>query len=154
MIAGFAIDTPELSAPILSLISWMREHGVDPDPANTFCPLILFNLEKIEISKVLESNPEAEIAVYFELISNQPRHYTLRETVGGRSGPWSSRTHQIDALDKFNALGLKCEVEDTSQQIIAITVSAEWLSQRNCELIGQDKGVLLLKKLNTILPDN
>lgn len=50
---SLAIIYPELSIPVLGMVSWMRGQGVDPDPESTLCLMVMFGRERRRAEELL-----------------------------------------------------------------------------------------------------
>jgi len=147
-IGSLAINKPEISIPVLALMSWFREQGVDPDPHAAISPLLVFDLRKVKAREVLEGRPEGTIAVILDFLANEPGRYVITETAGGLAGPWSQLTRGTASPEELRELGYEVDILAESQRVATIRLGAEWLAKRRCELLGEQDGVFLLRKVD------
>lgn len=83
----------------------------------------------------------------FELIANEPGRYVLSKIVGAKLGPWTKRKYVPASPDELRALGLEVGLIPKSQQVTVIGSDPACLVRRNCEVIWQEDGVFLLRKV-------
>lgn len=141
-----AVKRPDLAPSLLALMEWFRDEGVEPDPSDSIMPMLTFSIRQHRALQILRGEPEDTIALLFDLPANWPGHYTVTETAGKLTGPWTQRTHVKASPEEVQELGFEVEVDAGSPTITAIRPGPTWLAERKCELLNEVDGVFLLRK--------
>ena len=146
MIAALVSSDVSLAEPVLRLIAWMRDQGVDPDPSGTSCLMVIMCAGGEQLAEVLKKHGEADIALQFVDIRNTPNGLAFWVQSAGRDRGGSATRHEGSVVD-LRALGFDVEVHPDSQRITGIGLGALWLKERNCEIVGMSERVFLLRRV-------
>ncbi len=145
MLAGLAISDESIADPVLRLIAWMRDQGIDPDPSGAMTLMTLMQAGRKQLDAALEENDEASVAVRFIVFKDSPNELAFWLQSLGREGP-SGATKYDGSVDELRALGFEVDIDADSQRIVAIGLGSGWLKERRCVFVGASDGVSLLRR--------
>lgn len=146
LIAGRAVSDTALAAPILEIIAWMREQGVDPDPAATFGLTILMKNGQNHLQRAMSKCPDAEIAVQLLVTNRTADSVTVWEQGAARNGSGCSAAAHTGTARQLRKLGFKVQTAHRGHSITTVAIGEAWLKAHGCSIVAVDQGVWLLRK--------
>jgi hypothetical protein len=159
ILASHALRSAELRPALVAIVSWLRGHGVESDPAGTWAVLIGQAEVNDCLKKILDANPRADIACTFRVVGVGEDHLDFWLLGQDRDGK-SSASRYTGTLDSIREKRFSANIESMGNQArIDLGFSEEWLSTHRVEPASpshvtlpsvsgsQTEEVLLLRKL-------
>jgi hypothetical protein len=145
MIAGLVTSDVSLAEPVLRLMDWMRDRGVEPDPSGTLGLMAIMRAGGVQLVETLKKHGEADIAAQFIDIRNTPNSLAFWVQSADREGRKVARREEGSVVE-IRARGFDVDADPDSQRIIDIRFGTLWLKERNCEIVGKYRRVVLLRR--------
>lgn len=146
LIGSLAMDNWKLTNPLMEIISWMRSHGVDPDPTGMIGLSVWLNVSKEEMQQLLEQEKSANAIIRIHVVTNEPGRYVFWQYSCGRTAGSSAEKHECSNSDEFLELGFQVEIDESTRKLVEIGLSDRWLKKRHLELIDSRGDMFLLRK--------
>jgi len=146
MIAGLVPSNVSLAEPVLRLMAWLRDRGVEPDPSGVHHLMIILHVGEERLTEALEKHSEAEIATHCIDIRETPSGLAFWVQSANRERKVDATKHE-GSIVELRALGFDVEVDPDSQRISDIGIGTPWLKKRNLEMVGVSEGVFLLRRV-------
>ncbi|MEX0717845.1 MAG: hypothetical protein WD066_14720 [Planctomycetaceae bacterium] len=145
MVGSLMTTDDSLIEPVLRIMSWLRSHGVEADPAGNFRLQAMMEEGRTKMKDALERCAEAEIAVLFTPVGLGPAEVAFWIQTTGRDGPYSAEKHS-GSVDDLAKLGFKVTLDPEDRERISLELSDGWLTQRKCEVVAIAGEIALLRK--------
>jgi hypothetical protein len=143
-IATYVGSDVSLAEPVVRLMAWFREHGVDPDPAGMHHLMVVMKLGERRLAEVLQKHHEATVAAHFLDVKTTPDRLAFWVQSANREAHVDATRYE-GSISELRVLGFNVEVDTSSGSITGIGLGTPWLKEGEFEIVGMSEDVFLLR---------